>query len=189
MWVNLQQLTKSQKSTIIDAVLTPDGVLKGKQTVRYEGLAAQKYRQEKGIEGFGPDVTDASEFTLQGQVADGTISICPFPNPMKENPFKAEKRKMPVEFASTGTNRVVVNITLPEGYTLQGEPRNTTIVSTDKGVEGRYQTSTGNDKVMLSCQFSVNKLTHSEKSYDDLREIFNLFSQYNNEPLTFKKAQ
>ena len=49
--------------------------------------------------------------------------------------------------------------------------------------------TTGNDKVMLSCQFSVNKLTHSEKSYDDLREIFNLFSQYNNEPLTFKKAQ
>ena len=189
MWVNLQQLTKSQKSTIIDAVLTPDGVLKGKQTVRYEGLAAQKYRQEKGIEGFGPDVTDASEFTLQGQVADGTISICPFPNPMKENPFKAEKRKMPVEFASTGTNRVVVNITLPEGYTLQGEPRNTTIISTDKGLEGRYQTSVGAEKVMLSCQFSVNKVTHSEKSYDDLRQIFDLFSQYNTEPLTFKKAQ
>lgn len=189
IWVNLQKLMKSQKNTIIDAVLTPDGVLKGKQTVRYEGLAALKYRQEKGMDAFGPDVTDTSEFTLQGQVTDGTISICPFPNPMKNNPFKAEKRKMPVEFASTGTNRVVVNITLPEGYTLQGEPRNTTIVSTDKGVEGRYQTSTGNDKVMLSCQFSVNKLTHSEKSYDDLREIFNLFSQYNNEPLTFKKAQ
>ena len=189
MWVNLQQLTKSQKSTIIDAVLTPDGVLKGKQSIRYEGLAAQKYRQEKGIEGFGPDVTDTSEFTLQGQVADGTISICPFPNPMKENPFKAEKRKMPVEFASTGTNRVVVNITLPEGYTLQGEPRNTTIISTDKGLEGRYQTSVGAGKVMLSCQFNVNKVTHSEKSYDDLRQIFNLFSQYNTEPLTFKKAQ
>ena len=180
---------KSQKNTIIDAVLTPDGVLKGKQTVRYEGLAALKYRQEKGIDAFGPDVTDDSEFTLQGQVTDGTISICPFPNPMKNNPFKAEKRKMPVEFASTGTNRVVVNITLPEGYTLQGEPRNTTIVSTDKGLEGRYQTSVSGGKVMLSCQFSVNKLTHSEKSYDDLREIFNLFSQYNNEPLTFKKAQ
>ena len=189
MWVNLQQLTKSQKSTIIDAVLTPDGVLKGKQSIRYEGLAAQKYRQEKGIEGFGPDVTDTSEFTLQGQVADGTISICPFPNPMKENPFKAEKRKMPVEFASTGTNRVVVNITLPEGYTLQGEPRNTTIISTDKGLEGRYQTSVGAGKAMLSCQFNVNKVTHSAKSYDDLRQIFNLFSRYNTEPLTFKKAQ
>ena len=189
LWVNLQQVTKSQKSTIIDAVLTPDGVLKGKQTVRYEGLAAMKYREEKGIDGFGPDITDASEFTLQGQVTDDTISICPFPNPMKENPFKAEQRKMPVEFPSMATNHVVVNITLPEGYTLQGEPRNTTIVSPDKGLEGRYQTSVSGGKAMLSCQFSVKRLMHSEKSYDDLRQIFNLFSQYNTEPLTFKKAQ
>ncbi len=96
---------------------------------------------------------------------------------------------MPFEFASTGTNRVVVNTPLPDGYMLQVETINTTIVSTDKGVEGRYQTSTGNDKVMLSCQFSINKMNHSEKSYDDLRQIFNLFSQYNTEPLTFKKAQ
>ncbi len=189
MWVNLQQVTKSQKSILIDAVLTPDGVLKGKQTIRYEGLAAQKYRQEKGIDDFGLEATETSDFTLQGQVADGAISICPFPSPMKVSPFKAESRKMPVEFASTGKNRVVINIALPEGYALQGEPRNTTIVSTDKGLEGRYQTSTGNDKVMLSCQFSINKLTHSEKSYGDLKQIFDLFSQYNTEPLVFKKAQ
>ena len=187
LWVNLQQTTKSQKSTIIDAVLTPDGVLKGKQTIRYEGLAAMKYRQEKGIDDFGPDVTDTSEFTLQGQVTDGTIAICPFPNPMKENPFKAENRKMPVEFPSLATNRVVVNITMPEGYTLQDPPKNTVIVSPDKGLEGRYQTSVSGEKVMLSCQFSINKLVHSEKSYDDLRQIFGLFSQYNTEPLTFKK--
>ena len=108
---------------------------------------------------------------------------------MKENPFKAEKRKMPVEFPSIATNRVVVNITLPEGYFLQGDPRNTTIISPDKGLEGRYLTSTGNGKVMLSCQFSINKVLHSEKSYDDLRQIFELFSQYNTESLTFKKVQ
>ena len=186
-WVNLQQVTKSQKSTIIDAVLSPDGVLKGKQTIRYEGLAAMKYRQEKGIDAFGPDVTDSSEFTLQGQVSDGVISICPFPNPMKENPFKAESRKMPVEFASMGMNRVVVNITLPEGYTLQGEPKNTIIVSSDKGLDGRYFMSTSEGKVMLTCQFSINKVMHSEKSYNDLKQIFDLFSQYNTEPLKFKK--
>ena len=188
-WADLQQLPKSQKSTIIDAVLTPDGVLKGKQTIRYEGLAALKYRQEKGIDGFGPDVTDTSEFSLQGQVTDGTISVCPFPNPMRENPFKAEQRKMPVEFAGIATNRVVVNVALPEGYTLQGNPQNTTIVSPDKGVEGRYQTSVIDGKLMLSCQLNVNKVLHPEKSYDDLRQIFDLFSQYSTASLTFAKAQ
>jgi hypothetical protein len=189
LWVNLQQVSKSQKSTIINAVLKPNGELKGKQTVRYEGLANMKFRQENGIGGFGPDVTDSLEFTLQGEVTDNTISICPFPTPVKENSFRAKKRVLPVEFPSLGMNRVVVNITLPEGYTLQGDPKNTTIVSPDKGVEGRYQITTSPGKVMLSCQFSINKTLHSEKSYNDLKQIFDLFSQYNTEPLVFKKVQ
>ena len=188
-WVDLQKSAKSQKSTIIDAVLTPDGVLRGKQTVRYEGLAALKYRQEKGIDAFGPDETETQDFTLQGQVTDGTISICPFPTPMKRSPFSTEKRKMPVEFACTGTNRVVVNITLPEGYTLQGEPRNTSIVSTDNGLEGRYHTSTMPGKLMITCQFNINKVVHMEKSYDHLKQIFDQFAECTNAPLTFKKGQ
>jgi hypothetical protein len=186
-WVNLQRLSKSQKSTIINAKLASDGTLTGTQTTRYEGLAAMNYRNEKGITAFTPDVTEETTFTRNGEVDGNTIKICPFPTIIAENPFTAEVRKTPVEFRSLGTHRVVVNITLPEGYMLDGEQRNTTVITQDKGLEGRILTTTGDGKIQLSCQFSINKILHSDKSYADLHLIFDDVMKYTSEKLTIKK--
>ena len=186
-WVNLQRLSKSQKSTIINAKLASDGTLTGTQTTRYEGLAAMNYRNEKGITAFAPDVTEETTFTRNGEVDGNTIKICPFPTIIAENPFTAEVRKTPVEFRSLGTHRVVVNITLPEGYMLDGEQRNTTVITQDKGLEGRILTTTGDGKIQLSCQFSINKILHSDKSYADLHLIFDDVMKYTSEKLTIKK--
>ena len=106
---------------------------------------------------------------------------------MTQNPFQADTRKMPVEFGSIASNRIVITITLPEGYELDGEAKNTVIVSQDKGLEGRYTATTGEGRMILSCQFNINKVSHSEKSYPDLKQIFKLFSEYNTAPLVFKK--
>ena len=186
-WVNLQKICKSQKSTIINAQLSADGTLTGTQTTRYEGLAAMNYRNAKGISAFAPDATEETPFTRKGQVDGNTIKICPFPTIIAENPFMAKIRKTPVEFHSLGTHRVVVNITLPEGYIVDGEQRNTTIITQDKGLEGRILTTTGDGKVQLSCQFSINKILHFDKSYGDLHDIFDAVMKYTNEELVIKK--
>jgi hypothetical protein len=186
-WVNLQKASKSQKTTIITAQLATDGTLTGTQTTRYEGLAAMNYRNEKGISDFAPVATEEVPFTRKGQVEGNTIRICPFPTIIANNPFTAENRKMPVEFHSQGTHRVVINITLPEGYIVDGAQRNTTIITQDKGLEGRVLTTTGDEKVQLSCQFSINKTVHSEASYADLRQIFDAVMKYTSEELVIKK--
>lgn len=186
-WINLQRISKSQKSTIINAQLTTDGKLIGTQTTRYEGLAAMNYRNAKDIAAFVPDATEETTFTRQGQVDGNTIKICPFPTIIANNPFTATSRKLPVEFRSMGTHRVVVNITLPEGYIIDGEQRNTTILTQDKGLEGRILTTTGDGKIQLSCQFSINKVLHSDKSYGDLHDIFDAVMKYTNEELVIKK--
>lgn len=184
-WVNLQKITKSQKSTIIDAVLSAEGQLTGTKTTRYEGLAAMKYRQEKGISEFGPDATEETNIEIKGEVKDGQITVCPYPASV-ENPFKAETRKMPVEFPCLGTERVVMNITLPEGKSFIGEPRNTIITTQDKGLEGRIFTTPSEGKVQMTSQFSINKISHSEKSYADLRQIFDMLSAFTTEKITIK---
>lgn len=184
-WVNLQKISKSQKSTIIDAVLSADGKLTGTQTIRYEGLAAMKYRQEKGINDFGPDATETKEYNVQGEVTNGQITVCPYPQAV-ENPFKAETRKMPVEFPSLGTERVVMNIALPEGMSFTGEPRNTIITTPDKGLEGRIFTTPSDGKVQMSSQFSINKIAHSEKSYTDLKQIFDMLTTFTTEKMVVK---
>lgn len=184
-WVNLQKITKSQKSTIIDAVLSAGGKLTGRQTTRYEGLAAMKYRQERGINTFAPDATEEQEIEIQGEVKDGQISLCPYPRKV-ENPFKAESRKMPVEFGCLGTEKVVMNISLPEGKALVGEPRNTIVTTPDKGLEGRIFTTPSEGKVQMTSQFSINKISHSEKSYADLRQIFDMLATLTTENIIVK---
>ena len=187
-WVNLQKLQKSQKSTIINATLAPDGKLSGKRTTRYAGLAAAQYRTKAGLDAFAPEATEEVEFSLQGTVEDGKISICPFQNPpLESNPFNASKRLMPVEFPCIQTERIVINITLPEGYTMEGKPQSTIVSTPDKGLDGRYVTSESEGKAHVEYLFNVNNLSHSEKNYSDLRQIFEMFINYGKTPLIFKK--
>lgn len=169
-WVNLQKVSKSERNTVIEASLSADGTLSGKKTTRNEGGETQE-----------------TTFTKKGQVTDGKISICPFPDKMIENPFTAETRKMPVEFPCLSNERIVVNITLPDGYVVEGEPRNTTITTPDKGIEGRVLTILTDGRVQMSCQFSINKIVHTEKSYPDLRQLFDMLSKYTSEQLIIKK--
>ena len=190
--VNLQKLQKSQTSTVIDAVLSPSGTLTGKQTTRYSGLAAANYRQQLRAQGkaveFAPDATEVVEFTTQGDVSDGRISICPFPHPpITANPFTAESRLMPVEFPTLQSEQIIVNITLPEGYVWEGEPRQTIVTTPDKGIDGRLYSATFDGKVQLQYQFNVNQIAHSEKNYADLRQIFEMFREFVNERIVVKK--
>ena len=169
-WVNLQKVSKSERNTVIEASLSADGTLSGKKTTRNEGGETQE-----------------TAFTKKGQVTNGKISICPFPDKMIENPFTAETRKVPVEFPCLSNERIVVNITLPDGYVVEGEPRNTTVTTPDKGIEGRVLTILTDGRVQMSCQFSINKIVHTEKSYPDLRQLFDMLSKYTSEQLIIKK--
>ena len=70
---------------------------------------------------------------------------------------------------------------------VEGEPRNTTVTTPDKGIEGRVLTILTDGRVQMSCQFSINKIVHTEKSYPDLRQLFDMLSKYTSEQLIIKK--
>ena len=188
-WVDLQNLSRSQKQTTITAQLSADGVLKGQQTTRYEGLAAMKYRQSKGISAFAPDATVDSAFTRKGQVDGGVIRICPFAAPIVQNAFAESQRLLPVEFPSISTETIVLNITLPKGYVLAGNGRSTKLATPDKGLECLLQTTATGGKLQLTCQLRVNKLIHYDKNYNDLRQIFEAIAAYTSEELVVKKQR
>ena len=188
-WVNLQKVSRSQITTVIDAVLDVDGKLTGKQTTNYKGLALLNYRRQAGkANEFAPEATEEITFIKQGEVSDGTISINPFNiAPIANNPFTADCRLLPVEFPSEMTHQISVNITLPEGYVLASEPVQTSVSTPDKGVSGRFTTAMTGGKAQVRYLFSVNKIVHFDNNYDTLRGMFDIFSKYSNEKLMFKK--
>ena len=191
-WVNLQKMSKSQTSTTIEAELSTDGKLTGKQTTRYTGIAAANYHQRllaKGIEPeFAREAVEEVEFTRQGKVNNGEISFCPFPEPpMANNPFTETKRLIPVEFPSYQSDVVVVNITLPDGYTLAEDLQQKVVTTPDKGIDGRFFTTMIGNKLQIKYQFNINKISHSEKDYNELQEIFEIFKDFSNKPMVVKK--
>lgn len=186
-WINLQKLSKSQTTTVIDAVLSADGTYSGTQTTLYKGLAAAKYRESKGLSEFAPEAKEEIQFTKQGEVSDGRISICPFNvPPMADNPLTATSRLMPVEFPSLMSESVIVNITLPSGYVLEEAAKQTVVSTPDKGVDGRLFMTYSEGKVQVHYQFNINKISQSEKNYTVLREMFDIFSKYSHLKLIVK---
>ena len=168
--MNLQKVVKLEQTVTIDAQLAADGTLTGKQLTSWGPVA---------VSPFGGRTAGAeTDFALKGEVTDGQISFCPFPDGMLANPFTAETRRMPVEFPHTGTRRIVANIVLPEGYALDGSPRNAAVSTPDKSIEGRIRTTLSEGRIQMSCQLTVNKITHSEKDYADLRQLFDMLSTY-----------
>lgn len=169
-WVNLQKLSRAERSVYIDARLSADGLLSGRQTIRNEG-----------------GETVETSYTKRGQVADGRISLCPFPAGMMAYTFNAGHRRMPVELPRIYSYRVNVTIALPDGYVTDGEPRNTTVTTPDRGIEGRMLTTLSEGRIQMSCQLNIHKTTHSEKHYDDLRQLFGMLAAYTGELLVVRR--
>jgi hypothetical protein len=173
-WVNLQKISRSQATTMVEATLSADGVLSGTQVTHRKGLIAE--------------TTDSIPFTIRGEVSGNKISVCPFyAVPITENPFKAGKRLMPVEFPREELQQITVNITLPEGYDLENTPKPISATTPDKGVNGRYAVSSYGGKAQVQYLFNVNKVAHPNTNYEALRDIYSMFAEYSKTPIVFVK--
>lgn len=189
-WVNLQKVTRSQTTTTIEATLSADGTISGKTTTFSRGLAVLNHSDGE----FAPETKQEVPFTHKCEVDGDAISVSlasllstDSSSPTLLPTFSSKERLMPVEFPSEETCQVTLNLTLPEGYTLQGEPRQTAITTPDKGISGRISVTTGGNRVQVISLLNISKVSHSEKNYDTLRGIFDMFSEFNNTPLIFKK--
>lgn len=145
------------------------------------------YRQAKGIRAFASEAVEETDLTVKGQTDGGIIRICPFTASMAHNAFIESERMIPVEFPSISTETIVLNITLPKGYTFGGHSRNTSLATPDKGLECLLQTTATGGKIQMTCQLRINKLIYYDKNYKDLRQIFEMIAAYTSEELVVKK--
>ena len=173
-WVNLQKISRSRATTMVEATLSADGVLSGTQVTHRKGLIAE--------------TTDSIPFTIRGEVSGNKISVCPFnAAPITENPFKAGERLMPVEFPREELQQITVNITLPEGYVLEDSSKPISATTPDKGVNGRYAVSSYGGKAQVQYMFNINKVSHPNTNYEALRDIFSMFAEYAKTPIVVVK--
>ena len=128
------------------------------------------------------------EFEKQYTVNDQFIYV----NPLvflhvSESPFKQSERKLPVEFPYTDQVSLTINLTIPEGYTVDEKPENQRLQTSDGQVLCRYIITQQNNQVTLRYSFRLQKLLFLHTDYPELQQLWELIAKKNNEMMVLKK--
>lgn len=213
IWVNLQDNARGRETTTIQAQLNADGLLKGQKSSMFleETAAAkrrawrlakdstemiQKMQERDGIEiqsyslegrnDFSPTLKEEMTFTKQCDVAGDMIYLNPFVFiPLRESPFTAAERILPVEFPYKQTEVQNVIVTLPEGYAVEELPK-PTIIKLD-GATARIACNVDGNTVIVQYMMKIDKSFFDSTQYQDLKAFFDHVAECNKNILTIKK--
>ena len=74
----------------------------------------------------------------------------------KENPFKLDDRKYPVDFGAPWEDKCTITINLPEGYTVESLPEKIALALPDNLGNFRFLISHNNSKISIVSSTKIN---------------------------------
>ncbi len=90
----------------------------------------------------------------------------------KENPFKLEERKFPVDFGAPWEEKYSISIELPEGYILESKPENVAYELPDNLGSYKLVITMVNNKIQLLSNSKINSPIISPTHYGTLKEFY-----------------
>ena len=108
---------------------------------------------------------------------------------MKSNPFKAETRKLPIEFPYPMELRINVAISLPEGYVIDELPTSERFVYKDEEqIDFSYAIQQNNNIVQLAYKVKLAACIFPTFDYEQIRDFWVKMYNKENQPIIIKKA-
>ncbi|PKV49655.1 uncharacterized protein DUF3857 [Aquimarina sp. MAR_2010_214] len=156
---------------------------------RYEITEVNQYTQ-KGVKEYGKGVNERFSFSLDNQVEaiDGEMFFTPLLFLRdKENIFKSDERKYPIDFAFGYSNAYVVNIKIPEGYEIVEFPKSEKIKMPEGLGEFSFISSAGNGFLQLRITETINSPLILAEHYPVLKQFYNKLVEKENEQVVLKK--
>jgi hypothetical protein len=106
-----------------------------------------------------------------------------------ENPFKLEKREFPVEFSYPKTHKILLSLTLPEGYKVESLPAAISMVMPDKSFQFMFNTTVVNNNVLQTiCNITINKTVFLPEEYEAIKRLFASIVTKSSEKVVLKKV-
>lgn len=215
-WVSLEAKQKYSDFYNVKMTLDKEGNLKGTVQNTKSGYHALPTRrtlavegQQKFIDGFRKQSSGweigqvtvknqevltqglelAYEVAMEGQVSGHLIYL----NPMltrqeKDNVFKLENRKFPVDFAAPHEETFICSFTLPEGYTIEEQPKNALVLLPQEAGRFAYSINVLGNTVQVLSQISLKKPVYYAEEYPHLREFYNHIVAKHAEQIVLKKV-
>ncbi|MNK11382.1 hypothetical protein D3C87_294230 [compost metagenome] len=106
----------------------------------------------------------------------------------KENPFKLEERKFPVDFAFPTEENYRITVDFPKGYQLDKSPKNEKVILPNDVASFTFIFAAEENKIMITSKISIKKAAFSPEEYYDLKELFKNIVRKQAEQIVFKKS-
>ena len=214
-WVDLTQLSRNVENYLVQAELSADGTLKGEFTASFSGVASYDFKsgflrhdkEEEAIEEleqwYSAEIEDFTtqkvhdygensqmNFRFEKSCEGGgdVFYVKPYLSEFhSESLFRAEERKMPVDFSYPEQISYTFKLILPVGYVVEqlperkrmacGLPSTVTVIS-----------STSGNVVQLSYRFELKSLVGLPQNYKDIREYWKALCGLYGQMIVVKKA-
>ena len=214
-WVDLTKIGNNTVRTSLLVAFNEDGVLSGKKSQVMTGgcIFSFKYIYEKAKDEaeFIRDIENKNDISVSDYVIgekwaslaetysftsntirleeENLLTFQPLLfEAMKENLFKPEERKLPVEFPYPVDERINVTITMPEGYVLDEAPKSERFVFGDNNsMDFSYMVQANETGVQIAYRFKSDVCIVPAIQYAGLRDFYSKVFAKCQEVLVFKK--
>lgn len=105
----------------------------------------------------------------------------------KENPFKLEDRKFPVDFGYATEEIYRLTIDLPKNYQLDKAPKNEKVILPDESASFSFIFASDANKIMITSKITVKKPVYTNEEYTYLKELFKNIVRKQSEQIVLKK--
>ncbi len=119
----------------------------------------------------------------------GILVLNPFSfSTFATNLFTEEERKFPIEFQFPFTERIKVNMDLPEGFVVDEYPLPTAVRMSNDELEFYFEVVKTKDQFTIQSTIQVKEATVAPKSYAELQRFFRVASSKLSEPIVLLKT-
>ncbi|MEM9819789.1 MAG: DUF3857 domain-containing protein [Bacteroidota bacterium] len=104
------------------------------------------------------------------------------------NPFVETSRTIPVELAFPHKEIFILQLSLPENWTIEQKPESTQLSLPEEGGKMQYLVNHQNNTLQVSSKVQFKQLKYFPAEYLDLRDLFDQIIQRQQSPIVFRKT-
>ena len=105
----------------------------------------------------------------------------------RENPFKTNDRKYPVDFGNKMSESVTVKFVVPEFMEVVEMPKSARMKLEDGSASMQYMTFKSGNEILVKFSYSINKEIFLTDEYKTIQEFFNQIIKKHSEPIILKR--
>ncbi|WP_299431726.1 DUF3857 domain-containing protein [uncultured Aquimarina sp.] len=167
-----------------------DDAAKAKRFESRYGISELDEYSIKGVKEYGKGVTERFSFIVEDQIEAIEDEI--FFSPLlflrdKENVFKSDDRKYPIDFGYGFSNRYMVNIKIPEGYEVVECPKTSAFKLPDNMGKFSFRSNVTNGVIQVVVDETITASMIPANYYPAIKEFYNQVIQKENEQVVLKK--